>query len=105
VYMTEEAVTHTGGKMMKMFLLLIISSVVAAGVLPSLPAKIVLSAIVLMAALTQMADRAPLGYEHDRGVYLIRARRRMKTWRALRRAGRKALMTWLFPDARRPVRA
>ena len=39
--------------MMKTFLLLIISSVVAAGVLPSLPAKIVLSALVLTAALTR----------------------------------------------------
>ena len=89
---------------MKTFLLLIISSVVAAGVLPSLPAKIVLSAFVLMAALTQTAHRAPIGCEHDTGFYLIRARRRMTT-RALRRAGRKMLMGWLFPDARRPVRA
>ena len=90
---------------MKTFLLLIISSVVAAGVLPSFPAKIVLSAIVLMAALTQAAHRAPVGCEHDAGFYLIRTRRRMTTGRALRRVGRKILMGWLFPDARRPVRA
>ena len=90
---------------MKTFLLFIISSVVAAGALPGLPAKIVLSAIVLMAALTQTAQRAPVGCEHETGFYLVRARRRMTTWRALRRAGRKVLMTWLFPDARRPVRA
>jgi hypothetical protein len=91
--------------MMKTFLLLIISSVVAAGVLPSLPAKIVLSAFVLMATLTLVADRAPVGSEHETGFYLIRARRRMTTARALRRVGRKMLMGWLLPDARRPVRA
>jgi hypothetical protein len=89
---------------MKMFLLLTIGSVVAAGVLPSLPAKIVLSAFVLMAALTLAADRAPVGCEHETGFYLIRARRRMTTARALR-AGRKMLMGWLFPDARRAARA
>ena len=91
--------------MMKTFLFLIISSVVAAGVLPSLPAKIVLSAIVLTAALTQAAHRAPVGCEHKTGFYLIHIRRRMITGRALRRVGRKILMGWLLPDARRPVRA
>jgi hypothetical protein len=91
--------------MMKTFLLLIISSVVAAGVLPSLPAKIVLSALVLIAALTQAARRAPVGLEHETGFYLIHARGRITTGRVLRRVGRKILMGWLFPDARRPVRA
>ena len=91
--------------MMKTFLLLIISSVVAAGVLPSLPAKTVLSAIVLMAALTQAAHRAPVGYQNEKGFHLVRARRRVTKGRALRRVGRKILMGWLFPDARRPVRA
>jgi hypothetical protein len=90
---------------MKTFLLLIISSVVAAGVLPSLPAKIVLSAIVLMAALTQAARRAPVGYQDEKGFHLVRARRRATKGRALRRVGRKILMGWLFPDARRGVRA
>jgi hypothetical protein len=90
---------------MKTYLFLIISSVVAAGVLPSLPAKIVLSALVLIAALTQAAHRAPVGLEHETGFYLIRARRRITTGRALLRVGRKMLMTWLFSDARRPVRA
>jgi len=103
--MREEAVTQSGGKMMKTFLLLIISSVVAAGVLPSLPAKIVLSALVLTAALTQAARNAPVGLENERGFCLICERRRITTGRALLRAGRKTLMTWLFPDAHRPVRA
>jgi hypothetical protein len=44
--------------MMKMFLLLAVSSVVIAGVLPSLPAKIILSAFVLMAAVIEAAHRA-----------------------------------------------
>ncbi len=102
--MTEKAVTQSERKTMKTFLLLIISSVIAAGVLPSLPAKIVLSAIVLMAALTQAARRAPVGYQDEKGFHLVRARRRMTTARALR-VGRKMLMGWLFPDARRAARA
>lgn len=90
---------------MKTFLFLTIGSVVAAGVLPSLPAKIVLSTFVLMAALTLAADRAPVGSEHETGFYVIQARRRMITVRALRRAGRKMLMNWLFPDPRRAAKA
>ena len=43
--------------MMKTFLLLAVSSVVTAGVLPALPAKIILSAFVLIAVLTQAARR------------------------------------------------
>ena len=89
---------------MKTSLLLAISSVVTAGVLPSLPAKIVLSAFVLLAALIQAALRAPVGYQDEKGFHLIRARRRMTTVRALR-VGRKMLMGWLFPDARRAARA
>jgi hypothetical protein len=45
--------------MMKTFLLLAVSSVVTAGVLPSLPAKIILSAFVLLAALIEAADPRP----------------------------------------------
>ena len=89
---------------MKTFLLLAVSSVVTAGVLPALPAKIILSAFVLIAALTQAALRAPVGYQDEKGFHLIRARRRMTTVRALR-VGRKMLMGWLFPDARRAARA
>jgi len=55
--MTEEAVTQSGGKMMKMFLLLAVGSVVTAGVLPSLPAKIILSAFVLLAVLMEATRR------------------------------------------------
>jgi hypothetical protein len=55
--MTEEAVTQSGGKTMKTFLLLAVSSVVTAGVLSSLPAKIILSAFVLLAVLTEAARR------------------------------------------------
>ena len=45
--------------MMKTFLLLAVSSVVTAGVLPSLPAKIILSAFVCLAALIEAARPDP----------------------------------------------
>jgi len=38
---------------MKMFLLLAVSAVIAAGMLPSLPAKIILIAFILLAALIE----------------------------------------------------
>ncbi len=82
---------------MKIFLLLAVSSVVTAGVLPSLPAKIILSAFVLMAALTQATRRAPVGYQDEKGFHLIRARRHVTRGSALRHA--------LFSDARHPVKA
>ena len=53
--------------MMKTLLLLSVSSVATAGALPSLPAKIILSAFVLMAVLTQAARRAPVGYQDEDG--------------------------------------
>jgi hypothetical protein len=99
--MTGEPVTQSGENMMKTFLLLAVSSVVTAGVLPALPAKIILSAFVLIAALTQAALRAPVGYQDEKGFHLVRARRRVTKGRALPRA----LMGWLFSDARRPVKA
>jgi hypothetical protein len=43
---------------MKMFLLLAVGSVITAGVLPSLPAKIILSAFVFLAALIEGIRRA-----------------------------------------------
>jgi hypothetical protein len=42
---------------MKTFLLLAVSSVITAGALPSLPAKIILSAFVLMAVVSEAARR------------------------------------------------
>ena len=57
VYMTGEAVTQPGGTMMKTFLFLGVSSVFTAAVLPSLPAKIILSAFVLMAVVSEAARR------------------------------------------------
>jgi hypothetical protein len=104
VYMTEGAITQSGVKKMKTFLLLAISSVVTAGVLPSLPAKIILSAFVLLAALTQAARRAPVGYQDEKGFHLVRARRRV-TKVTKGRALPRALMGWLFSDARPPVKA
>ena len=43
--------------MMKTFLLLAVSSVITAGVLPSLPAKIILSTFVLLAVVNEAARR------------------------------------------------
>ena len=43
---------------MKTFLLLAVGTVITAGVLPSLPAKIILSAFVVLAALTGVARQA-----------------------------------------------
>jgi hypothetical protein len=57
--------------MMKTFLLLSVSSVATAGALPSLPAKIILSAFVLMAVLTQAACRAPVGYQDEGGFHSV----------------------------------
>ena len=57
--MTEDAVTQSGGKMMKTSLLLAVSSVIIAGVLPSLPAKIILSAFALLATLIEVARQHP----------------------------------------------
>jgi len=42
---------------MKMFLLLAVSAVIAAGMLPSLPAKIILIAFVILAALIEGGRR------------------------------------------------
>jgi hypothetical protein len=53
--------------MMKTLLLLALSSTVIAGVLPGLPAKIILSALVLMAALAHAAVRAPIGCQDEGG--------------------------------------
>jgi hypothetical protein len=106
--MTEEAVTQSGGKLMKTFLLLAMSSVVTAGVLPSLPAKIILSAFVLLAALTGAAYRAPAGYQDEDGFHLVRVRRAVAKGRSplrYRRARKKLLSGWLFSDSRRPAKA
>jgi hypothetical protein len=51
--MTGKAEIPRGDQTMKIFLLLAVSTVVTAGVLPSLPAKIILIAFVLLAALIE----------------------------------------------------
>ena len=56
---------------MKMFLLLAVSIVIAAAMLPSLPAKIILSAFVLLAALVSAARRAPVGCQDEGGFHLL----------------------------------
>jgi hypothetical protein len=56
---------------MKTLLLLALSGVITAGVLPSLPAKIILSAFVLLAALTYAAGRAPVGCQDESGFHSL----------------------------------
>src|SRR5205823_13048866 len=104
--MTGEAVTQSGGKMMKTFLLLAVSSEVTSGALPSLPAKIILSAFVLMAVLTQAARRAPAGYQDEKGFHLIRPRRPVAKGRSdfrIWQARRKLFGDWLFSDSCGPA--
>src|SRR5436190_12218484 len=106
--MTGESVTQSGGKMMKTLPLLSVSSVVTAGTLPSLPAKIILSAFVLMAVLTQAARRAPAGYQDEDEFHLIRPRRPLANGRSTFRrwgARKRRLSGWLFSDSRRPAKA
>jgi hypothetical protein len=57
--------------MMKTILLLALSSLVIAGVLPSLPAKIILSAFVLLSALAHAARHAPIGCQEEGGFRSI----------------------------------
>src|SRR6266513_2519562 len=105
IYMPEESITHSGGKMMKTLLLMAVSSVVTAGVLPSLPAKIILSAFVLLAVLSEAARRAPAGYQDEDGFHLIRVRRPVAKGRSplrYRRARKKTvkrLAFFRFPSA------
>ncbi len=94
--------------MMKTLLLLAVSSVVTAGTLPSLPAKIILSTFVLLAALTLAARRAPAGYQDENGFHLIRPRRPVAKGRSpFRRGGamKRLLVGWLLSDSRRPAKA
>ena len=56
---------------MKTSLLLAIGSVCIAAAAPSLPAKIILSALVLLVALTQAAGRAPVGYQDENGFHSV----------------------------------
>jgi hypothetical protein len=52
---------------MKTFLLLAVGSVVTAGALPSLPAKIILTVFVLMTVLSEAARRTPARFQEENG--------------------------------------
>jgi hypothetical protein len=56
---------------MKTILLSALSSMVIASLLPSLPAKIILSAFVLLAALGHAAGRAPTGCQDESGFHSL----------------------------------
>jgi hypothetical protein len=92
---------------MKTFLLLATSSVIGAGMLPSLPAKIILSALVLMSALIATSGRAPVGYQDENGFHPVRPVRtkRRRAQRKLWRTRRRLFVSWLFPDSQGPAKA
>jgi hypothetical protein len=48
---------------------------VASEVIPNVPAKLIVSAFVLMGALITAARQAPVGYEKGSGLHLVKARR------------------------------
>ena len=58
---------------MKTFLLVAVSSAItlASGPVPNLPAKLVVSAFILMGVLTTAALWAPVGYEDESGLHLV----------------------------------
>ena len=92
---------------MKTFLLLATSSVIGAGMLPSLPAKIILSALVLMSALIATSGHAPVGYQDENGfhpAHPLRTKRR-RAQRKLWRTRRKLFVSWLFSDSQGPAKA
>ena len=94
---------------MKTFLLLAVGSVItmATDALPNLPAKLILGAFVLMAALAMAARGAPLGLEHESGFYLIHMRRPAKGRAKIRLwpTRKKLLIGWLLSDTRQPAKA
>ena len=95
---------------MKTFLLLAVGSVItmATDALPNLPAKLILGAFVLMAALAMAAREAPVGLEHESGFYLVHMRRPVTKGRAKLRLWptRKKLLTgWLLSDSHQPAKA
>jgi len=91
---------------MKMFLLLATGSVIVAGALPSVPAKIILSTFVLMTALIEAARRAPVGYQDEGGFHPVGLGQvsDRRTQRKLWRTRRRLFLNWLFSDLRRPAK-
>ena len=95
---------------MKTFLLLAVGSVItmATDALPNLPAKLILGAFVLMAALAMAARGAPVGLEHKSGFYLVQMRRPVTKGRAKVRlwpTRKKLLIGWLLSDSHQPAKA
>jgi hypothetical protein len=107
--MTGEAAIQSGGHIMKTVLAFVITSATTTALVPTLAAKLTVGAFVLTGLLTQMARRAPVGYQDEKGFHLIHVRRtaterrraQLRLWRA-----RKRLVTsWFFPDSRRTAKA
>ena len=95
---------------MKTFLLLTVGSAItmATDALPNLPAKLILGAFVLIAALAMAARGAPVGLEHESGFYLVHMRRPVTKGRAKVRlwpTRKKLLIGWLLSDTHQPAKA
>ena len=95
---------------MKTFLFFAITSVItmASGALPGLPAKLTISALVLLGGLRELTRRAPVGYQDEKGFHVIRPSRSATKGRAQLRlwpTRKKLVIGWLFLDSRRPAKA
>lgn len=94
---------------MKTVLAFVITSATTAALIPSLPAKITIGAFVLTGLLTQMARRAPVGYQDEKGFHLIHVRRaaceRRRAQLRLWRARKRLVSSWFFPDSGRIAKA
>jgi hypothetical protein len=68
-----------------------------------------IGAALLFALLSELARRAPEGYEDATGFHLIRSRRvsirRRSTWLSVFRRKKRAYASWPYPSPRRPLKA
>src|SRR5436190_18148716 len=107
--MTGEGAVQPGGQIMKTVLAFVITSATTTALIPTLPAKLTVGAFVLIVLLTQMARRAPVGYQDETGFHLIHIRRaateRRRALLRLWRARKRLVASWFFPDSRRTAKA
>ena len=92
---------------MKAFLLFAVGGTitVATKVIPNVPAKLIVSAFILIGALATAARRAPVGYEDGSSLHLVHARRPVTKHRAKLRVwpSRKKLV--LLSDSHQRAKA
>ena len=77
-------------------------------VLPNLPVRVLVSVCALVALLSKLVRRAPVGYQDESGFHIVHARRSVAGRRqalTARRATKRLFASWLFSDSRRPLKA